>query len=221
MTSAERQLILRDWLLCGPEMVCVEGGPGWLSPLLSVLRLAPPGELSINDPPAQEISDRQAAVLILLEGRGVDDVDVVLTQRAATLRDHPGEISFPGGGWEPGDVSPVDTALREACEETGVDRAVITPLVVLPRLFIRASGFDVTGVLGYRRQRHPLNPADPAETQRVFSVPLRELAEEERWEIYSVPGWRGPSLRLDGDALLWGYTAELLAFISRHIRGAR
>jgi 8-oxo-dGTP pyrophosphatase MutT (NUDIX family) len=190
--------------------------PDWLSPLISALRLARPEQLSTNDPPAEIVADRQAAVLVLLGGHGVNDVNVVLTQRARGLRDHPGEISFPGGGWEPGDTSPVDTAVREAFEETGVDPAEIAPLLVLPRLFIRASGFDVTAVLGYWRRR-PLVPTDPAETQRVLSVPLRELARPEGWHDYTVPGWHGPSIRLDDDALLWGYTAELLAFISRNI----
>ncbi len=141
----------------------------------------------------------------------------LLTQRARGLRDHPGEISFPGGGWEPGDRSPVDTALREACEETGVAPVEIAPLLVLPRLYIRASGFDVTAVLGHWERTRPLAPTDPAETQRVLSVPLRELAQPRRWHDYTVPGWHGPSTRLDDDTLLWGYTAELLAFMSRNI----
>lgn len=220
MTVAERQQALQDWLGRGPDAVCADDAPQWLRLLTSALRSAQPRQLSLNDPPASKISDRQAAVLILLGGDGVDDVDVVLTQRATTLRDHPGEISFPGGSWEPADMSPVDTALREACEEVGVERTDIAPLLLLPRLFIPPSGFDVTGVLGYRRQRGPLTPSDNDETQRVFSVPLRELAEPQRWETYSTAGWRGPSTRLDGDALLWGYTAEVLAFISTHVNTA-
>jgi 8-oxo-dGTP pyrophosphatase MutT (NUDIX family) len=221
MIDAERRRILQDWLKRGPDAVCADDGPQWLSPLISALRSARPGQLSLNDPPAEEVSDRQAAVLILLGGHGVDDVDVVLTQRAPALRDHPGEIAFPGGGWEPADTSPVDTALREAYEEIGVDRADISPLLVLPRLFIPPSGFDVTGVLGYWRQRRLLAPTDTAETQRVFSVSLRELAEPQRWDTYSTAGWQGPSTRLDGDALLWGYTAEVLTFISNNIGSAK
>jgi 8-oxo-dGTP pyrophosphatase MutT (NUDIX family) len=181
------------------------------------LKIAQPSQLSSNDPPADQIADRQAAVLILLRGQILADLSVVLTQRSDGLRDHPGEVSFPGGGWESDDRSPVDTALREACEETGVNRADVAPLLVLPRLFIRASSFDVTAVVGYWHRPGPLAPADPAETQRVFSIALRDLAEPGRWHDYAVPGWRGPSTRLDDDALLWGYTAELLAFMSRNI----
>ena len=146
------------------------------------------------------------------------DAAVVLTQRAAELRDHPGEISFPGGSWELGDASPVATALREAVEEVGLGAVGVTPVVLLPRLFIRASGFDVTGVVGYWREPGPLAPVDAVETRRVLTVPLQELAQPERWREYATAGWRGPSFVLDDDALLWGYTAEVLAFIGRHLR---
>ena len=142
---------------------------------------------------------------------------MVLVERARGLRDHPGEISFPGGGWEPDDTSPVDTALREAAEETGVDPTKIAALLVLPRLFIRASGFDVTAIIGYWHRPGPLTPTDPAETQRVFSIALHELAQPNRWQDYTVPGWHGPSTHLEHGALLWGYTAEVLLFISRNI----
>ncbi len=215
--SAERHRALCDWIDRGREMLCFDATPDWLLPLMTALRDAQPHELSTNDPPAREVAARQAAVLILLGGHGPGEVDVVLTRRASGLRDHPGEVSFPGGGWEPGDTSPVATALREAEEETGVDPAGITPLLLLPRLFIPPSGFDVTAVVGYWHRRALLAPTDVAETQEVFSIGLRDLAQPARWQDYTVPGWHGPSTRLDNDALLWGYTAELLAFISRHI----
>jgi 8-oxo-dGTP pyrophosphatase MutT (NUDIX family) len=149
------------------------------------------------------------AVLILIGGVGPDEATVVLTERAVGLRDHPGEVSFPGGSWEHGDASPVATALREAAEETGVDPADVTPLALLPRLFIRASGFDVTAVVGYWHRPGPLATTDPAETLRVLCIPLRRLAEPARWRDYVTAGWHGPSTRLDDDALVWGYTAEV------------
>jgi len=216
-TSAHRRRVLCDWIERGPHTVCVDDTPDWLRPLISALRHAQPRQLSTNDPPARQIADRQAAVLILLGRPEPGRADVVLIQRAPGLRDHPGEISFPGGSWEPGDTSPVGTALREAAEETGLVPAGIAPLLLLPRLFIRASGFDVTGVVGYWHRPSPLAPTDPAETQRVFCVPLRELAQPHRWHNYTAPGWHGPSTRLDHDTLLWGYTAEVLAFISSNI----
>jgi 8-oxo-dGTP pyrophosphatase MutT (NUDIX family) len=219
-TGAQRHRLLRDWIERGPQMVRADDTPEWLWPLISALRHAQPSELSTNDPPAHDIAYRQAAVLILLGGQGPDQADVVLTQRALGLRHHPGEVSFPGGSWEPSDSSPVDTALREAAEETGVDPTGIAPLLILPRLFISVSGFDVTAVVGYWNRPVPLTATDPAETERVFTVPLRELAQPGRWHRYTAPGWQGPSTRLDHDALLWGYTAELLLFISNHLEKA-
>ena len=216
-SSAERRRLLRDWIDRGAEMVRVDDTPDFLLPLISALRHAQPNQLSINDPPADEIADRQAAVLILLGGQRPNGIEVVMIQRASGLRDHPGEISFPGGSWEQGDTSPVDTALREAAEETGVDPAGVTPLLLLPRLFIRASGFDVSAVVGYWHQPSLLAATDPAETERAFSIALHELAQPRRWLEYAVAGWRGPSTRLDGGALLWGYTAEVLMFMSNNI----
>lgn len=214
----ERHRRVCDWIARGPQMVCTGDAPDWLAPLMHALSHAQPSQLSSNDPAAEQIADRQAAVLILLSGTCPDGIEVVLLQRASGLRDHPGEISFPGGSWERNDTSPVATALREATEETGVDPADVSPLLLLPRLFIRASRFDVTAVVAFWHRPVSLTPVDAAETHRVLSVPLRELADPQRWRTYTVPGWHGPSTCLD-TALLWGYTAEVLAFMSRNIRG--
>src|ERR1700731_3993434 len=75
---------------------------------------------------------RQAAVLVLFSGSPEPDpnaagglpadADVLLTQRASTMRQHRGQVAFPGGEVETGDTGPIDTALREACEETGLER---------------------------------------------------------------------------------------------------
>ena len=65
-------------------------------------------------------------------------------------------------------------------------------LLLLPRLFIAPSGFDVTAVVGFWHRRSVLAPTDAAGTQEVFSVGLRELAQPARWHEYTVPGWHGP-----------------------------
>ena len=66
-------------------------------------------------------------------------VPAALVGVAATLRDHAGEVAFPGGAREAGDVAPVATAIREAAEETGVNPATVEPLILLPRLHIPPS----------------------------------------------------------------------------------
>jgi 8-oxo-dGTP pyrophosphatase MutT (NUDIX family) len=208
---------LQDWIDQSHSMTRPEATPHWLETMVAALADAAPADLSTNDPAAVGLGSRQAAVLILLGGSAEDGPMVVLLERARGLRDHGGEIGFPGGGWEPADASPVVTALREAREEIGVDPDGIDPLIVLPRLVIRASGFDVTAVVGYWREPGPIGPADPAETGRVLTVGLRDIAQPDRWSRLTVPGWSGPSVVLDDGTVVWGYTAELLAFMCRNV----
>jgi 8-oxo-dGTP pyrophosphatase MutT (NUDIX family) len=212
-------ILLRDWVDRGPSRVHPDAAPDWLTPMVAALQLATPQQLSTNDPPADGVGGRQAAVLVLLSGSADTGPTVVLVRRGRQLRDHSGEVGFPGGGWEPGDASPVETALREAAEEIGVDPTEVDPLAVLPRLLIRASGFDVTAVIGYWRELSPIGPVDRAETEEVFRVVLRDIAPADRWSTLTVPDldWSGPSVLLSDSTLVWGYTAELLAFICNHV----
>ena len=82
------------------------------------------------------------------------------------------KMTFPGGTREPTDRDPAATALREAAEEIGLDPHDVVPMITLPRLLIRASGFDVTAVIACWRRPSPIRPVDPAETRRVFTVAL-------------------------------------------------
>jgi 8-oxo-dGTP pyrophosphatase MutT (NUDIX family) len=121
--------------------------PASLAGLVHAVAAARPEELSRNDPVPDTAAERQAAVLILIATDRDGGPDVLLQQRAPNLRDHAGEVAFPGGARENGDSGPPATAIREAAEETGVDPAAVEPLIVLPRLHIPPSRFDVTGVL--------------------------------------------------------------------------
>jgi 8-oxo-dGTP pyrophosphatase MutT (NUDIX family) len=151
-----------------------------------------------------------AAVLLPLVPRG-DTLTVLLTQRTAHLRDHPGQISFPGGRAEPGDLTPVDTALREVHEEIGIppDRVRIAgylePLAVV-------TGFAVTPIVGFVEGEVSL-VLDRFEVEDVFEVPLDFLLER-RNRVNSSRRWRGIDARLyeyhfDGRRI-WGATAFML-----------
>jgi 8-oxo-dGTP pyrophosphatase MutT (NUDIX family) len=204
-----------DWLAAAGPKNEAASISGRLVRLVTALSTALPGELNTNDPVATHIADRQAAVLVLLKDIS-DGPEVVLLQRSSALRHHPGEIAFPGGSREPTDRNPAGTALREAAEEIGLDPSSVDPLITLPRLHIGVSGFDVTGVVARWRQPGPVYPVNPAETHRVLTVALRDLDNPDRWHQYQCNDWSGPATFLDGGARLWGYTAEILLYMSKN-----
>jgi 8-oxo-dGTP pyrophosphatase MutT (NUDIX family) len=164
--------------------------PAPLRGVVHAVATAPPEELSRNDPVSDTAAVRQAAVLILIATDGADGPDVLLQQRASNLRDHAGEVAFPGGARESGDTGPAATALREAAEEIGVDPGGVEPLILLPRLHIPPSRFDVTGVLAHWRTPSPVSAIDPGETNRVMRVPFTALAAPENRIMLSTSfGW--------------------------------
>ena len=156
---------------------------------------------------------RRSAVLILL-AEGVRGPDLLLTARAATLRSHAGQPAFPGGVAEPGEDA-VATALREAQEETGLDPATVTPVALLPDLFLPPTGYLVTPVLAHWARPGPVAVVDPAETAAVARVPLATLADPVRRGRVRFPGGQlGAAFDLPG-LLVWGFTGMLVDLVLR------
>lgn len=164
---------------------------------------------------------RSASVLVLFGGsldadpiaRGglPADADVLLTQRASTLRQHSGQIAFPGGATDPGDSSPTATALREAQEETGLDPSGVQPLATMPGIYVPPSRFDVVPVLAYWRTPSRVGVVDTAEAERVVRVPIHELIDPaNRFQVRHPAGYQGPAFAVDG-MLVWGFTGGILA----------
>ena len=148
---------------------------------------------------------RRSAVLILfgalddLPSRAAEhaegvgrDLDVLLVQRAATLRSHPGQVAFPGGRLDPedgdlhevlsvpgGEVSAahVRAAVREAEEETGLDPHGVEVLGALAPVPLPVSNHLVTPVLGWWRDVSPVDVVDHAESSLVFRVPVLDLID--------------------------------------------
>ncbi|WP_330183866.1 CoA pyrophosphatase [Nocardia sp. NBC_01503] len=167
------------------------------------------------------VRTRDAAVLVLFSGSGAadpralgglpDDADVLLTQRAATMRTHSGQVAFPGGGVEPGDDGPIGTALREAREETGLDPAGVEPIAVLPKIFVPPSRFDVTPVVAYWRTPGEVGVVSENEASRVVRVPVADLVDPaNRFVVRHPLGYMGPAFTVDG-MLVWGFTGGVLA----------
>jgi 8-oxo-dGTP pyrophosphatase MutT (NUDIX family) len=179
--------------------------PGWLAGLASAAQaMQVPAGLQ---PPAA--GGRRAAVLILFAD-GPGGPDVLLVQRSAGLRRHPGQPAFPGGAIDPDDSGPAAAAVREAAEEARVDPASVQVLALLPDLFIARSGFVVSPVLAWWRSPGPVGPGDPGEIAAVRRVPVADLARaESRLTIRYPSGHAGPAFRTAG-MLIWGFTAMVV-----------
>ncbi|MBM7407285.1 MULTISPECIES: CoA pyrophosphatase [Sphingomonas] len=159
---------------------------------------------------------REAAVLVAVTDR--EEPGILLTQRTATLRNHAGQIAFPGGRIDPEDPDPVAAALREAEEEVALPREAVDVVASLDR-YRTATGFTVTPVVGVVAPDLPLAP-NPHEVAAVFEVPLAFLLdtanhakghaswrgrERHYYEIW-FEGWR-----------IWGATAAMLVNLSRRL----
>lgn len=141
------------------------------------------------------------------------DLDVLLQRRAATLSSHPGQVSFPGGRREEQDADAVETALREAEEETGLDPAGVEVLATLAELPLAASNHVVTPVLGWWRSPSRVAAVDHAETVEVFRVPVAQLLDPGIRFTSTITRmgrtWKGPAFDVDG-TIVWGFTAMVL-----------
>lgn len=156
---------------------------------------------------------RAAAVLIALIERD-DGVHVLLTQRTKGLRDHSGQIAFPGGKVDPDDASPAATALREAWEEVGLAADRVDILGYLGAYLTR-TGFRIVPVVA--RVRPPftltLNPAEVVET---FEVPFAFLMSEAN-HILGQATWKETPwhfYKIDYETRsIWGITAGILRIL--------
>ena len=186
--------------------------PTWLGRLVSALPHVTGEQLSRFTPPAT--GGRSSAVLVLF-GEGELGPDVLLIERARTMRSHAGQPAFPGGALDPEDGDPdgdgpVRAALREAAEEVGVEPGSVEVLGVLPALYLPPSGFVVHPVVAWWRDPHAVHVVDAREVAAVARIPLAELVDPaSRLQVTHPSGWVGPAFEV-GDLLVWGFTAGLL-----------
>ena len=170
-------------------------------------------------PEAQAL--KPAAVLMPIVARE-PGLTMLFTQRAAQLKDHSGQVSFPGGRVAAGDPSPESTALREAHEEIGLDPARVELLGRLADYHTR-TGYRITPVVGVVAPPFELRP-DASEVEEIFEVPLAFLLDSRNHQRQS-RAWRGELhwfFAMDfGGHTIWGATAGMLVNLSRHLAQGR
>lgn len=143
---------------------------------------------------------------------------VLLTQRTAHLRDHAGQISFPGGRVEVEDLSPIHTALRETQEEIGLASQHIEVIGFLPE-YRTGTGFRVTPVVALVHPPFELSP-DQFEVAEVFEVPLAFLLDPINHKEHSLH-YRGALRHFFampyGDYFIWGATAGMIRSLTERL----
>ncbi|MEM6770838.1 MAG: NUDIX domain-containing protein [Bacteroidota bacterium] len=184
------------------------------------LKMAPPLRGKYSGPPDDA---RRASVMALLYP--IDGIlHILYIQRTSPANDrHAGQISFPGGSVDPGDIDAVDTALRELEEEVGIGRTGIEVLGPLTQLYIPVSNFLVDPFVGYLTSRPELTLQE-TEVARTLELPLADFLAPDALQI-------GPRKLANGMTLtevpywsvageeIWGatsmMTAELVAVLER------
>ena len=165
----------------------------------------------------------QAAVLVPLVVRN-DGLHVLLTRRADHLRDHAGQVSFPGGRSEPEDAGPAATALREASEEVGLPVDRVEVIGQMPT-YTTVTHYVVTPVVGLVHPPFEL-VVDPLEVAEAFEVPLAFLMDpsNHRRHVFHFDGgqrqflsmpWQGASV----EYFIWGATAAMLRNLYGYLAG--
>ncbi|MFZ0768954.1 MAG: CoA pyrophosphatase [Acidimicrobiales bacterium] len=186
-----------------------------------------PSELGVvaDDTPAP-VTQRSAVLVALFEENG--ETQLVLTRRALSLRHHRGEIALPGGRGEADETS-IETALREAHEEIGLEPSLVMPLAWLSPIASFASGSSIWPIVGLLAHR-PSFAIDTSEVDWAFSVALKDLVAdgafvEERWRRAQFrPGADSEGyfpiyfFKVPGD-IVWGATARVLVELLSLVTG--
>jgi 8-oxo-dGTP pyrophosphatase MutT (NUDIX family) len=154
--------------------------------------------------------ERNAAVLILFGPNGSTG-ELLIIERAAHLIDHPGQPAFPGGHVEDVDNSLVETAIREAQEEIGLNPQSIRIVASLPQLWLPPSKVAVTPIVAWWESPHEIVEIDVNEVAGVHRIPIDELVDpRNRVTVKTRSGFLGPAFKVN-ELVIWGFTGGLVS----------
>jgi 8-oxo-dGTP pyrophosphatase MutT (NUDIX family) len=170
----------------------------------------PRGDHSLDNVPlAHPLEPKPAAVLVPVVMR--EQPTLLLTERSSQLRQHSGQIAFPGGRVDPTDASVLAAACREAFEEIGLDSRFISPLGYLDA-YLSTTNYLVMPVVARVAPSYTLN-LNPHEVADAFEVPLSFLMDPDRHELHSRE-WKGRMRRYYAmpyeGRYIWGVTAGII-----------
>jgi 8-oxo-dGTP pyrophosphatase MutT (NUDIX family) len=162
-----------------------------------------------NEPFEPPREPKHAAVLVPVVTYA-NEPALILTERSTSLRQHSGQIAFPGGRVD-GDESVLTAAYREAEEEIGLDRSVVRPVGYLDP-YLSTTGYLIMPVVGLVPPAYSLS-LNPNEVADAFEVPLGFLMDPLRHEMQTRE-WRGKLRRYYampyGERYIWGVTAGII-----------
>jgi 8-oxo-dGTP pyrophosphatase MutT (NUDIX family) len=189
--------------------------PGLIDPNI-IPETGDPGTDKMLEIMAREAPVRPAAVLIPIVDH--EEPTVLLTQRSAHLKEHSGQVAFPGGKIDATDASPLDAALREAEEEVGLDRSFIDPIGYLG-VYGTGFGFRILPTLARVKPGFDLT-INHSEVDDAFEVPLSFLMNPANHQLRSKE-FRGMERTYYempfAERYIWGATAGILRILYERI----
>ena len=155
---------------------------------------------------------KQSSVLMLIFPEN-GQLHTCLIRRPVTMRNHGGQIAFPGGKYEPSDRELVRTALRESFEEIGTDGNSVDIIGSLTPIYVQVSNFSITPFIGWS-ETIPEFRIDNREVDELFKIPLKRILDEttHEWSNVITPhgSFEVPGFYID-PLFIWGATAMIIS----------